>query len=84
MSGKDPIVSARQVLDHLIAKHDPEASPPPKAIIPHAKDQKAQAAGKLGGLKGGKARAAKLSSSKRKAIASKAAKARWTANAKSE
>ena len=30
-----------------------------------------------GGLKGGKARAAKLSATKRKAIAKKAAKARW-------
>jgi hypothetical protein len=34
-------------------------------------------AGRLGGLKGGKARAEKLSSEDRKAIAKKAAKARW-------
>ena len=33
--------------------------------------------GRKGGLKGGKARAAKLSKAKRAAIASKAAKARW-------
>lgn len=33
--------------------------------------------GRKGGLKGGKARAKKLSSAKRKAIAKKAAKARW-------
>ena len=33
--------------------------------------------GRLGGLKGGKARAAKLSPAKRKAIAKKAAEARW-------
>ena len=33
--------------------------------------------GRLGGLKGGKARAAKLSAKKRKEIAKKAAKARW-------
>ena len=33
--------------------------------------------GRKGGLKGGKARAAVLSPSKRKAIAKKAAKARW-------
>jgi hypothetical protein len=33
--------------------------------------------GRLGGLKGGKARAAKLSAKKRKEIAAKAAKARW-------
>lgn len=36
-----------------------------------------QKAGRLGGLKGGKARAEKLSSAKRKAIAKKAAAARW-------
>lgn len=33
--------------------------------------------GRLGGLKGGKARAAKLSPEQRRDIASKAAKARW-------
>jgi hypothetical protein len=36
-----------------------------------------QKAGQLGGLKGGKARAQKLSASKRKAIAQRAAAARW-------
>ncbi|NQU74868.1 MAG: hypothetical protein HQ546_00970 [Planctomycetes bacterium] len=37
----------------------------------------AVALGRLGGLKGGKARAAKLSAEKRREIAKKAAKARW-------
>ena len=41
------------------------------------KNPAAVALGRLGGLKGGKARAAKLSAAKRKAIAKKAAKARW-------
>ena len=41
------------------------------------KNKAAQALGKLGGLKGGKARAAKLTPEQRKAIARKAAKARW-------
>lgn len=36
-----------------------------------------QYAGRLGGLKGGKARAKKLSSEERKAIARKAAQKRW-------
>jgi hypothetical protein len=36
--------------------------------------------GRKGGLKGGKARALKLSSKRRRAIARKAAKARWSAN----
>jgi len=42
-----------------------------------AKNPAAVALGRLGGLKGGKARAAKLSAKKRKEIAQKAAKSRW-------
>lgn len=42
------------------------------------KNPAAVALGKLGGAKGGKARAAALSSRRRKQIAKKAAKARWT------
>jgi hypothetical protein len=41
------------------------------------KNPAAVALGHLGGLKGGKARAAKLSAKKRKEIAGKAANARW-------
>lgn len=41
------------------------------------KDQAAVALGRKGGLKGGKARAEKLTPEKRSAIAKKAAKARW-------
>lgn len=41
------------------------------------KNPAAVALGKLGGLKGGKARAKKLSKEQRHAIAKKAAKARW-------
>ena len=42
----------------------------------HGKNPAAVALGRLGGLKGGKARAKALPASKRKAIAKKAAKAR--------
>jgi hypothetical protein len=42
------------------------------------KNKAAQILGKLGGLKGGPARARKLSPEQRKAIAQKAAKARWS------
>ena len=42
-----------------------------------AKNPAAVALGRLGGLKGGKARAEKLSARKRKQIAKKAAAARW-------
>lgn len=52
-----------------VEKTEPEAS---------TKNPAAVALGRLGGLKGGKARAAKLSKKKRSAIAKKAAKARWT------
>jgi hypothetical protein len=38
----------------------------------------AQALGRLGGLKGGPARAAKMSKAERRESASKAARARWT------
>ena len=41
------------------------------------KNPAAVALGRLGGLKGGKARAAKLSAMRRAQIAQKAAKARW-------
>ena len=41
------------------------------------KDLKAMERGRKGGLKGGKARALKLTAKRRKQIASKAAKSRW-------
>jgi hypothetical protein len=50
---------------------------------PHRKKRKNPAAvalGKLGGSKGGKARAAKLSAEDRKAIAKLGAHARWASN----
>jgi hypothetical protein len=42
------------------------------------KNPAAIALGRLGGLKGGKARAKKLSASRRRAIAKQAAKSRWS------
>jgi hypothetical protein len=47
------------------------------------KNPHAVALGRLGGLKGGKARAKKLSKKKRSEIAKKGAKARWGKNQKS-
>ena len=54
----------------------------PKTPVPapepeKAKNQAAVELGRLGGLKGGKARADSLSPAKRKAIARKAARTRW-------
>lgn len=48
------------------------------------KDPAAVALGRKGGLKGGKARAAKLSAEERSEIAKKAAKARWISHDKEE
>ena len=65
---------ARRVVEQAIGEQldgspleDPQKGKNPAAV----------ALGKLGGEKGGKARAKKLSPEKRKAIARKAAKARW-------
>jgi hypothetical protein len=55
----------------------PNRSSIDKADEKPEKNPAAVALGRMGGLKGGKARAAKLSAKKRKAIAKKAAKARW-------
>jgi len=50
-----------------------EPAPPADEKNPHA-----VALGRLGGQKGGKARAEKLTAEQRKEIAKKAAKARWS------
>lgn len=67
---KDTQQLARKVLDTVV----PDAEP---AKPERKKNPAAVALGKLGGAKGGKARAAKLSPAKRKAIAKKAAAKRW-------
>lgn len=56
------------------ATGQPAPNPPP------AKNPAAVALGRLGGLKGGKARAAALTAKKRKEIARKAAIRRWASN----
>ena len=48
-----------------------------RTAIDDGKNPAAVMLGRLGGLKGGKARAASLSSKRRKEIAKKAARARW-------
>jgi len=48
---------------------------PPES--PDKRNQSAVALGRLGGLKGGKARASKLTKTRRSAIARKAARTRW-------
>lgn len=65
---------ARRVVETAIGEHMDGS--PLKVEISH-KDAKAIARGRQGGLKGGKARAKKLTAKQRKTIAVKAAKARW-------
>jgi hypothetical protein len=57
----------------IVAKATEEAAP---AVKPE-KNPAAVALGRLGGLKGGRARAEKLTPERRKEIASRAAKSRW-------
>lgn len=70
---KDAQELARHVLDAVV----PDAEPvvPPK--IEKAKNPAAVALGRLGGKKGGVARAKKLSDTRRVEIARKAAQTRW-------
>ena len=66
----DPNELARQVVDEATGEappFDPDAGKDPAAV----------ALGRKGGLKGGKARAAKLTAEERSAAARRAAEARW-------
>jgi hypothetical protein len=58
----------------FLSKADPASMPD---YDPNAKDQQAQAAGRKGGIRGGRVRAKSLSPRKRKEIAKKVAKSRW-------
>lgn len=68
---RDTNVLASQIVEEAIGESisNPEdANKNPAAVV----------LGRLGGLKGGKARASKLTSEQRKEIARRAAKARWS------
>jgi hypothetical protein len=72
--GRDFASIARNVVEKAIGEHldgtpleDPDAGKNPHAV----------ALGRMGGQKGGRARADKLSPAKRKQIARKAARKRW-------
>jgi hypothetical protein len=73
---RDPNQLAYQVMLESIGqaeKFDPAEKKPDPNKNPHA-----VALGKLGGIKGGPARAQSLTPKKRSRIAAKAAKARWS------
>jgi hypothetical protein len=66
---RDPIALAKLIGDIATGQIEEKTD--------DGKNAAAVSLGRRGGLKGGKARAAALSPAKRKAIAKKAAKARW-------
>jgi hypothetical protein len=66
---RDPNQRAKAVVDFATGQRSAEPV--------REKDPAAIARGHLGGIKGGAARAAKLTAAERSASASKAAKARW-------
>lgn len=72
---RDFMEVARSVVEHAIGEQmdgNPLPEPEPDTRNPHA-----VALGSMGGRKGGRSRAKKLSAAKRKAIAKKGATARW-------
>jgi hypothetical protein len=68
---RDPNQGAKAIVD--LATGQAEPGPDPDA----GKDPHAVALGRRGGLKGGKARAAKMTKKQRSESAKKAARARW-------
>jgi hypothetical protein len=70
-SSSDINETAFNVVQQSTGQSAPLPPPPP------AKNPAAVALGRLGGLKGGKARAASLTAKQRQEIAQKAAKSRW-------
>ena len=68
---------AKAIVDISVGEAPPEVDPD------EGKNPAAVALGKLGGAKGGKARAAKLTKKRRSEIAKKAATARWRKKIKS-
>jgi hypothetical protein len=72
---RDFMEVARGIVEQAIGEQmdgSPLPEPEPDKRNPHA-----VALGSMGGRKGGKARAKKLSAAKRKAIAKRAARSRW-------
>ena len=72
---RDANQAAKHILNQLTG--DAPLEPQPVPVPVPEKNSAAVALGRLGGKKGGDARAAKLSPERRSAIAKKAAAARW-------
>jgi hypothetical protein len=74
LKDRDFAVHARNIVEKAIGER---LDGSPLAVVEAHKDARAVSRGRLGGLKGGKARAKKLSPKRRKSIAVQAARARW-------
>ena len=68
-------ITAFRVVQQATGEPEPE-----KPLSTEGKNPNAVALGRLGGLKGGRARASKLTPEQRKEIARKAAQKRWAPN----
>ena len=69
---RDPSKLAKLIVDMATRQAEPEKNPY------EGKDPAAVALGRKGGLKGGKARAAKMTAKERSRAARKAARVRWS------
>lgn len=76
---RDPNQLGKMIVDISVGDIDDHYVPSPEE---QGKHPGAVALGRLGGLKGGKARAKKLTAKERKAIAKKAASIRWAARSR--
>jgi hypothetical protein len=76
----DVNVLGKSIIDQATQENKPTLTPPPEPT--KEKNPAAVALGRLGGLKGGPARAKTLSKKRRKEIAKEAAKARWAKSQK--
>lgn len=72
----DFAITAFRVVQEATGQIEPESTEAETELI-KGKNPHVVALGRLGGLKGGKARASKLTSEERKEIARKAAEVRW-------
>ena len=68
---------AKSIVEQAIGENQDEMADIISEAQAEGKNPVAVMLGRMGGLKGGKARAAKLSAKRRKEIARKAAKTRW-------
>jgi len=75
---RDLSLLARSIVEDATGEKSPPKEPPKEEKEEEPKNPNAQALGRLGGAKGGKASAARLTPEERTERARKAAKAKWS------